>query len=457
MIRLLERLGVPRVLMLGFLAVAIFMTGDGFELTFLSKFMVDQGFTSSQASLLVTVYGLFAAAGGWSAGMLAEMFGARRVMMFGACWWIGIHLLFLGVAIPSRIYPLILGLYALRVIGYPLFIYSFVVLMAQHISPSRLASATGFFWTCFSLGIGVFGAYLPSFIMPVFGEYRTFWFALPFSIVGTIMCFLFVPKNKVVKGEGLSRKEQLKELAEGATILVTNRKILICAIIRIINNLLLYGFPVIMPLYLCTTHNGGINIFKTEEWMRIWGFVFVVTLIFNTFWGWFMDRFGWVWPMRWFGCAVLAVGSVAFYYIPQWFGANALMMIVASIIVGIGTCAFSSLPTIMTLYAGEGKQGAALSAYNLAAGLTTFAGPGVATILLPVIGYGGVCWTYAALYVLAFVLTLFIRPRQPGFDEHGHRIAKAKNGTAPQDDAVPAVNTVSEESIGVGVAAAEAV
>ena len=330
MIKILERLGVPRTLMLGFLAVAIFMTGDGFELTFLSKFMVDQGFTSSQASLLVTVYGLFAAFGGWSAGVLAEMFGARKVMMFGACWWIGVHLLFLGIAIPSHIYPLILCLYAMRGIGYPLFIYSFVVLMAQYISPSRLASATGFFWTCFSLGIGVFGAYLPSFIMPIVGEYKTFWFALPFSIVGTLMCFFFVPKIKV----------------------------------------------------LCTTHNGGINIFKTEEWMRIWGFVFVITLIFNTFWGWFMDRYGWVWPMRWFGCAALAVGSVAFYYIPQWFGANAVMMIIASIIVGIGTCAFSSLPPIMTLYAGEGKQGAALSAYNLAAGLTTFAGPGIATILL---------------------------------------------------------------------------
>ena len=132
--------------------------------------------------------------------------------------------------------------------------------------------------------------------------------------------------------------------------------------------------------------------------MRIWGFVFVVILIFNTFRGWFMDRFGWVWPMRWFGCAVLAAGSAAFYYSPQWFGANALMMIVASVIVGIGTCAFSSLPTIMTLYAG-GKQGAALSAYNLAAGLTTFAGPGIATIPLPIVGYEGVCWTYAGLYV----------------------------------------------------------
>lgn len=37
------------------------------------------------------------------------------------------------------------------------------------------------------------------------------------------------------------------------------------------------------------------------------------------------------------------------------------MMIIAATIVGIGTCAFSSLPTIMTLCAGEGKQGAALS------------------------------------------------------------------------------------------------
>ena len=99
--------------------------------------------------------------------------------------------------------------------------------------------------------------------------------------------------------------------------------------------------------------------------------------------------------------------------------------------------------TIMTLYAGEGKQGAALSAYNLAAGLTTFAGPGIATILLSTIGYGGVCWTYAALYVLAFILTLFIRPQQPGFDSHGHRIKKSadsvKEVAAEAKEDAPAV------------------
>lgn len=46
--------------MAGFIAIAVFMTGDGFELTFLSKYIVDQGFSSSQASLMFTMYGLMA-------------------------------------------------------------------------------------------------------------------------------------------------------------------------------------------------------------------------------------------------------------------------------------------------------------------------------------------------------------------------------------------------------------
>ena len=68
---------------------------------------------------------------------------------------------------------------------------------------------------------------------------------------------------------------------------------------------------------------------------------------------------------------------------------------------------------------------------------------GIATILLPTIGYGGVCWTYAALYVLAFILTLFIRPQQPGFDSHGHRIKKSadsvKEVAAEAKEDAPAV------------------
>ena len=108
------KIGLPRTLLAGLVAIAVFMTGDGFELTFLSKYIVDQGFSSSQSSLMFTMYGLVAALAGWASGVLAEMFGAKRIMLIGASAWVVLHLLFVGVALPSGVYPLMLGVYALR-------------------------------------------------------------------------------------------------------------------------------------------------------------------------------------------------------------------------------------------------------------------------------------------------------------------------------------------------------
>ena len=142
--------------MAGFIAIAVFMTGDGFELTFLSKYIVDQGFSSSQASLMFTMYGLMAAVAGWASGVLAEMFGAKRIMLIGAISWICLHLVFLTMALPSGSYALMLAVYAMRGVGYPLFIYSFVVLISQTVDPGKLATAMGWFWTSYSFGIGVF-------------------------------------------------------------------------------------------------------------------------------------------------------------------------------------------------------------------------------------------------------------------------------------------------------------
>ncbi|RSX49516.1 MFS transporter [Bifidobacterium callimiconis] len=438
----MERFGIPRTLIVGFLTIAIFMTGDGFELTFLTKYMVDQGFSASQGSLLITVYGLFAALAGWTAGMLAEMFGARRIMLIGAGWWIGIHLIFLGVALPSGIYPLILAVYALRGFGYPLFIYSFVVLLSQTVRPDRLSSAMGLFWTCFSMGLGVFGAYIPSFLIPVVGEYRTFWFAIPFSVAGLIMCFALVPKTRSAQSANLTHMQRLERLASGATIIFRNRDIAVCAAIRIINSLLLYGFPVIMPLYLCGRQYGGENWFRIEDWMRIWGCVFIVMLGFNVFWGWFLDHFGWVWPMRWFGCALLGACSLSFYYIPRWFGANAPLMVIAAILIGVGTSAFASIPSIMNALAPD-ERGAALSVYNLSAGLATFVGPGIATILLTVLGIDGICWAYAILYAAGILLTYTLHPKQPGIVEK-RRKTTVDAETVAAAETVEAVRTTAD-------------
>jgi hypothetical protein len=62
-----------------------------------------------------------------------------------------------------------------------------------------------------------------------------------------------------------------------------------------------------------------------------------------------------------------------------------------------------------------------VSAHNLAAGVSTFLGPAIAMVLLPVAGIGGVCWAYAALYLIGAGLTVFVRPDQPGITPRSRR------------------------------------
>lgn len=65
--------GFPLSFFWGYVAVAVFMTGDGFEMAFLSKHIVDLGFTPSQAAMVITVYGLAAAVSAWATGVIAEL------------------------------------------------------------------------------------------------------------------------------------------------------------------------------------------------------------------------------------------------------------------------------------------------------------------------------------------------------------------------------------------------
>ena len=48
-------LGLPLNLLWGYLAIAVFMTGDGFELAFLSHYIKSLGFTPAEASFAFTL------------------------------------------------------------------------------------------------------------------------------------------------------------------------------------------------------------------------------------------------------------------------------------------------------------------------------------------------------------------------------------------------------------------
>jgi MFS family permease len=193
------------------------------------------------------------------------------------------------------------------------------------------------------------------------------------------------------------------------TLIYTNRNIFLSGIVRIINTLSLFGFAVIMPMMFVDELG-----FTTSEWLQVWAVFFFTTIFSNVFWGVLAEKMGWMKVVRWFGCLGMAASSLAFYYMPLHFGHNFAMALVPAIALGIFVAAFVPMAAVFPALEPQHK-GAAISVYNLSAGLSNFLAPAIAVVLLPYFSTIGVVIAYTLLYLLAFVLCPFIRVEQPGF------------------------------------------
>ena len=74
---------------------------------------------------------------------------------------------------------------------------------------------------------------------------------------------------------------------------------------------------------------------------------------------------------------------------------------------GATLAGYVPLSALMPSLAPENK-GAAMSLLNLGAGASNWVGPAIVALCLPVIGVIGVMWTFAVLYLISAVLTLFL-------------------------------------------------
>jgi len=432
--------------MFGYLSIAIFMTGDGFDLTFLAKYLADEkGFGVGVAGLAFSLYGLLGAVAAWTTGVIADIIGAKRLMLVGGVLWITLHLVFITIGIGDA--TLAILTYGLRGIAYPLFMYGFVVLIMETVEPGGRASAMGWFWTCFSFGLGVVGAFIPSLTIPLLGSYGTLWLALAFTGAGTLLCLFLVPNPAPAAAHGhkLSGAERRRELLRGVTIMIEKPQISLAVFLRVLCNLTLYGFPLFMPLYLTGSDQitGSLPWFSEVEWIQIWTVQATTCLVMNVVWGRLGDRYGWLRQMRWFGFGGMALTVLAFFYFPQVFGGSFLMMCVAAVMFGCSVCAFVPMAAIFPAIAPE-HPGAAISAHNLGGGLTTFMGPAIFTLMYPLIGMTGVIWTYVALLLIGVVGTFFIHPPQPGItDDEGHVLPRAERARLRKEHAVhPETRTV---------------
>ncbi|WP_198344804.1 MFS transporter [Neisseria chenwenguii] len=169
----------------------------------------------------------------------------------------------------------------------------------------------------YSLGIGVFGSKIPSIVFKekLTDEMDVLWMALGFcAACGLIAVFKLRKVNSESHLHGLPVKQKFAELTNAVTLLVSNRNILFSSWVRIINTLSLFGFAVIMPM-MFTKELG----FSTAQWLDIWAVFSVTTLISNVFWGIVGEKLGWIRVVRWFGCIGMALSTLIFYYMPQWY------------------------------------------------------------------------------------------------------------------------------------------
>lgn len=421
---LASRLGFPPGLGWGFVAVTIFMVGDGIELVWIANhFVTGLHYSVGAAGAIVTFYGVIVAIASFLSGALAGAIGSRRVMLFGLVSFIVFDALFIIIGLPSGNYPLLLLVYGLRGFGYPLFAYGFLTLAIQSAEPGKQAATSGWFWFVFSLGLSIFGSVLSSILLPTVGPTFTLWVGFVLAAVGGITGLILMRRRP---GAPEPQRTTVRDaLGRGLSIVWRVPKIGLGGLVKVINLTGSSALQVFLVTYL-------VHDVKMTESLAVLSFSLagVFAIVGNLAWGFVGDKIGWRNTMLWFAAPLCAIAVLYLYYVPSWAGPNFFVLSCGMALLATGLSAFVPITPLMVAFAPE-ESGSALAIVNLGSGLAAFVGPGLVALLVGPLHYEGVIWLLAALYGVAFVILIFLR--LPG------NARTATTATAADAPAVPVV------------------
>ncbi|WP_246470939.1 MFS transporter [Saccharopolyspora phatthalungensis] len=425
-------MGIPRQLFWGFVAVLIFMIGDGVETTYLSDYLQQPeggGLPGAVASFAtVTVYGVAVMIAAWFSGTLSSIWGPRRVMWLGGAWWVAFECLFLFVAIPSHNPTIIVATYGIRGFAYPLFAFAFLV-WAQVASPTKMrGSVAGWFWFAFTGGLPTLGAAVAALAIGPFGMslYGTLVLSLGLVTVGVLIGSFGVREEhglKPIADETVENPRSMKRLGEGVDILWRDRRTLAGGLIRIVNTAPQYGFFAMFPFTFGPAAPGG-GFLSAAEVATLASIAYGANIAANLFFGVFGDRFGWRRTITWFGCVGCAIATPLWFFTAvtsQSFAVTATF----GAVYGVLLAGFVPLSALMPSMVEPKDKGSALAVLNFGAGGAAFVGPVVVTVLYPLVGGGGVAIAFSVLYVLVAFLSLKVKDGcDPGEQKSKQRYAR---------------------------------
>ncbi|MEI2629869.1 MFS transporter [Erwinia sp. OLMDLW33] len=396
-----NKIGLPKNLLWGYIGLTIFMIGDGVEQAWISIWLVEKGLSVAQASYLLTAYGVTVTLAAWVTGVLVQTLGPRKVMLFGLVTFVIGSIGFIAIGLQTMHMAWMLPFYAIRGIGYPLFAYSFLIWINYSTPVERRATAVGWFWFTFSLGLSVIGPFFSSLALPVLGEIHVLWVGMLFVIVGSVLG-IWVNRDVVPASE--IHPFSAAELLKGITIL-QRPVIAMGLVVKSVNGIAQYGLATFLPLYLISYG------YSKTEWLHMWSAVFLVAIFANLFFGFFGDKFGWRTTIMWVGGFAYAAVLILVWAVPQVLGHNFYVMMFVLCLCGITMAGYVPLSALFPMLAPDSK-GAAMSVLNLGAGLGAFIAPAITALFYSSLGAGGVLGIYAGLYVLSGVLTPFLKTPQ---------------------------------------------
>ncbi|NIH78184.1 MFS transporter [Amycolatopsis viridis] len=402
---LLARWGLPAPLFLGYVGLLLFMVGDGVESGFIAPFMADNGAgTEIHASYVITAYGVAVMLASWLSGALSELWGPRRVMWIGLTIWVVFDVLFLAVAVPSENFALMLITYGVRGFGYPMFAFGFLVWITAVAPVARLGAAVGWFYFAFTGGLPTLGSLVASFTNPVLGHYGTLWLSVGVLAIGGLLCVLGVRERTGFTRLAPEGVQPVQSLVSSVSIAWKKPRVGIGMIVRVINTAPEFGMLVFFPTIFADKIGFG-----EGRWLLLVSVIYGTNIFFNLIFGVASDKIGWQRTIFWFGAIGCAISILLLYFVPTSLGADYYWVaLLVGALYGATLAGFVPISALLPSLAPENKGGA-MALLNLGAGAAAFVGPAIVSLFLGPAGAAGVVIIFAALYIVAAVLTRFLK------------------------------------------------
>lgn len=406
----LDRIGIPRSLVWGFVGVLVFMTGNGTESNFVSPHMTEAIGSENVTAIIIFLYGASVIVGSYLAGGLSDLFGPRRIMALGFVVWVVFQAAFIGSLQLENTW-LVLVSYTLRGFGYPLFTFAFLVWVTAVTPVKRNGAAVGWFYVMFTGGLPTLGSVYALAFIPIFGggyngETQTMISSTGLVLAGFLIVWFACRERSGFGRLAPSGERASNVLLDGLRLTVEEPKVLMGFLVRLINTSPEFGMFVVLPTVIATDLGYG-----QSKWLAMTTAVYAGNIVVNAVFGAVGDRWGWVRTVRWFGVMGSALGLLAWWYVPHWLphsNISFVISVIAGVAFGILLAGFVPMGAVMANLI-PGRTGPAMAMYTTAAGGAALTGPGVVAVVRPFLGDVGVVWAFVVLYAAAFVMTFFLK------------------------------------------------